>query len=503
LKNRLKEYIIINYKELVFVVSIVLLFSFHFSFLNADPNIDVSFSRGAWTDEGLYTSQVKNAIIKGEVDFVESSCMSITPLFSVINFMPYKVFGWSSLVSRLTVLACCFTIICFTFFKVKELQNTILFLIPILLIEEHIFHFLHYSLADGLATLMIFLGCHFLYKSIISQERKNCFYCTLFFTCSFLLKFQFFYVVLIIPTFLLLWFIYQATRKKKLGFSIQKLLVNFSIAIAGVILFYLLSWYLPNKEMINLVLENSTNTRAIQVEHLNVFGIIIDYLLNIKKFLILSIHTSPIVILSLFFIPLGIFFLFFSNVSRFFQINFLISISWIIVEMHKFSMNYLPTRYLLSLYFALGLLIAIVFYEVIIQFKSRKKYTTIVFYFVSLCLLTFSVNNFMKLKRAYDSRTFDIQKTNEYFSQYDYDHRPIMGSWASSLVRDAEVVTIPFFEDYINHKNIIKRFNPKVIIFEKIEENVLLKDNIAIYKIADSVISRKVGIYDLKIAWLP
>jgi len=330
LKNRLKEYIIINYKELVFVVSIVLLFLFHFSFLNADPDIDVSFSRGAWTDEGLYTSQVKNAIIKGEVDVVESSCMTITPLFSVINYIPYKVFGWSSLVSRLIVLACCFTIICFVFFKVKELQNTILFLIPILLIEEHIFHFLHYSLADGLATLMIFLGCHFLYKSIISQERKNCFYCTLFFTCSFLLKFQFFYVVLIIPTFLLLWFIFQATRKKKLGFSIQKLLVSFSIAIAGVISSYMLFWYLPNKEMIDLVLVNSTNTRAIQVEHLNVFGIIIDYLLNIKKFLISSLHDSPIVILSLFFIPLGVFFLFFSNASRFFQINFLISISWII-----------------------------------------------------------------------------------------------------------------------------------------------------------------------------
>ena len=503
MKNRLKEYIIINYKELVFVVSIVLLLLFHFSFLNADPDIDVSFSRGAWTDEGLYTSQVKNAIIKGEVNIMESSCMTITPLFSVINFIPYKVFGWSSLVSRLTVLACCLTIICFMFFKFKELQNTILFLIPILLIEEHIFHFLHYSLADGLATLMIFLGCHFLYKSIIEQERKNCFYCTLFFTCSFLLKFQFFYVVLIIPIFLLLWFIYQASRKKKLGFSIQKLLVSFSIAIAGFISFYILFWYLPNKEMIDLVLENSTNTRAIQVEHLNVFGIIIDYLLNIKNFFIRSLDSAPVVIGFLIFLPIGVSYLFFTQTTKFYQINFLISLSWIIVEMHKFSMNYLPTRYLLSLYFAMGLLIVIVFCESFSQLFNKQKVHKVVFSFLSIALISLTFINCMEVKQSYERRSFDIELTNAYFNQYKFEDRPIMGSWASSLARDSRVTTIPFFEDYINHINIIKRFNPKVIIFEEIEENVLLKDNIAIYEIADSVISRKVGIYDLKIAWLP
>ena len=77
-----------------------------------------------------------------------------------------------------------------------------------------------------------------------------------------------------------------------------------------------------------------------------------------------------------------------------------------------------------------------------------------------------------------------------------------MGTWASTLARDSKVITIPFFEDYINHKNIIKRFDPRVIIFEEIEENVLLKDNLAIYDIADSIVSKKVGKYNIKIAWL-
>ena len=77
-----------------------------------------------------------------------------------------------------------------------------------------------------------------------------------------------------------------------------------------------------------------------------------------------------------------------------------------------------------------------------------------------------------------------------------------MGTWASSLLRDSKAITIPFFEDYINHKNIVKRFNPKIIIFEEIEKDVLIKDNIDIVKISDSIVPMKIGKYQLKIAWL-
>jgi len=476
--------------------------SAHFLFIDADPDIGVSFSRGAWTDEGMYTSQIKNAVINNEIDLHESTCFVITPLFSTVIYFPYKLFGWSSLVSRLTVLVSCFLIISFMFFKIRETKNLLLILIPIIFLEEHIFHFMHYSLAEMLAIFFAFVGCLFLYRSLIEKDKKNYLYSTFFFTCSYLFKIQFLYVMLIIPVFLFLWFVFQVIIKNRNNSYLKTIILKFSIAIVCFFGLYLLVWYLPNKEMINLVLNDSVESRAIQSEQLNVYGIIIDYLLNIKKFLILSIHTTPIVLVSLFFMPLGIFFLFFTNASRFFQINFLISISWIIVEMHKFSMNYLPTRYLLSLYFAMGLLIAIVFCEAIMQFKARKKSNIIVFCFSSLCLLIFSVNNFKELKRSYDSRTYDIEQTNEYFSQYQYDNRPIMGTWASSLARDAEVITIPFFENYINHKNILKRLDPKVIIFEEIEEKVLINDAIDINEISDSIVTKKVGKYELKIAWL-
>ncbi len=462
----------------------------------------MSFSRGAWTDEGMYTSQIKNAIINDEVDVKESPCFVISPLFSALNYFPYKFFGWSSRVSRLIVLLGCLLIVSFLFFKYNEIKKLILFLIPLLFFEEHIFHFMHYSLAEMLAIFSIFIGCYFLYRSLVNQQNKNILYSILFFTCSYMFKIQYVYGILIIPVFLFLWFVFQYRLKKQSRSSLKKIAFKFAVSISVSIGFYLALWYFPNKDMIDHVLGHMAESRTIDTEELNAFGVGIDYLLNLKNFFTSSIQSSPLVMMFLLFSVVGFFFLFAVKSSKFFQINFLIAFSWVLLEMHKFSMNYLPTRYLLSVYFSMGLLIVIVICEAIRRFKKGEKKYKLALGFFFFCLVVLIGNNFRELKRSYDTRTFDILLANEYFSQYQFNDRPIMGTWASSLARDAEVVTLPFFENYINHQNILKQFHPKVIIFEEIEENVLINDKINIIAIADSIVEKKIGKYDLKIVWI-
>ena len=486
----------------MFLLGLTILLVAHLGFIDADPNKDISFSRGAWTDEGMYTSQIKNTIITDHLDLEESTCFVITPLFSVINYMPYQFFGWSSKVSRLTVLLSILLLIALFFFKQNQLKSITLILIPILFFEEHFFHFMHYSLAESIAIIFVFFGCFYLYKSVVQNSLKNIIYCTLFFTCSFLFKIQFLYTLFIVPIFLLMWYFFQKNRETNIPFSLKRMGLIFTLSFIVSLGLYFLVWYLPNKQMIDLVLNYSAETRIIQTGQLNVFGIIMEYLINFKNFFTDSFSSISIVTFFLLFFPLGFVLMFLKKTSLFYQINFLIATSWFILELHKFSMNYLPTRYLLSMYFSMGWIIALVIYEVykqnLGQISKRKTLATVVTVF-SL-LLTF--HHFKALKRAYDNRSYDIQLANNYFSQYNFDKRPIMGTWASSLLRDSKAITIPFFEDYINHKNIVKRFNPKIIIFEEIEKDVLIKDNIDIVKISDSIVPMKIGKYQLKIAWL-
>src|SRR3954471_7830586 len=55
-------------------------------FLTADADINLGASRGPWTDEGMYTMQVRNALLTGTIDINETDGLIKEPLFSVMAF---------------------------------------------------------------------------------------------------------------------------------------------------------------------------------------------------------------------------------------------------------------------------------------------------------------------------------------------------------------------------------------------------------------------------------
>ena len=88
----------------LFIIMMALLFAAHLPFLQADPDIHISFSRGPFTDEGLNTIQVRNWVNHGQLDLAECDNLLKTPLLGLPLALTYKLFGATLAVSRLHVM---------------------------------------------------------------------------------------------------------------------------------------------------------------------------------------------------------------------------------------------------------------------------------------------------------------------------------------------------------------------------------------------------------------
>jgi hypothetical protein len=90
-----------KYYSFVVVALVALL---HLPFIHADPDSEVSTrSRGAWTDEGLNTVQIRNYVNHGYLSMDECDNLIKTPLFGFGLVPFYKVLGPHIWVGRVLV----------------------------------------------------------------------------------------------------------------------------------------------------------------------------------------------------------------------------------------------------------------------------------------------------------------------------------------------------------------------------------------------------------------
>lgn len=128
-------------------------------------------------------------------------------------------------------------------------------------------------------------------------------------------------------------------------------------------------------------------------------------------------------------------------------------------------MSYLPTRYLVSLYFVMGLVISVVLYEMFLLGMKQKKISSLK-YFSLLILFIFGINNSLNYNYSFKNRSFKIQEINNYLAQYELRDKLILGAWAPSLAWDTKAITFPLWNFYFNDKNIVTEYKPTIIITE-------------------------------------
>jgi len=182
---------------LLFLLFAVLLTS-HFPFLNADPYqlADLN-TRGAFTDEGLYSQQARNYINYGEIPD-KNSTFIIAPLQQLIYTPVFTVFGEKLLPIRLfSLVFLVFTLALLAFyFKLKMLSVIAVFIV---FFHFHVFHFSHYAMAEILYSSSLLIALAFFVKYYNTKAISDAVLSGLFIFISYAFKINAIYFVAVIP----------------------------------------------------------------------------------------------------------------------------------------------------------------------------------------------------------------------------------------------------------------------------------------------------------------
>lgn len=481
------------------LILFIVLLLLHLPFLNADPHIIVAYGRDAFTDEGLYSSQVRNYIHFGTLNINESDALIKTPLFSAWLLGWYKIFGISLSISRCSIFFFA-VLVLFIVAQISSFSRALTILVSIIAFTSApFFNYAHYSLAEVPAIICIYAGIIFFTESIIGNKQKPLLISSMFFVASWFFKIQFIYA-LVIPLIFLLASTVFFTLAFKLDMAKQyfkMLLIIVTSFGLSILLFYIL-WVLPNEKLFQFIMNEQTQNRLVNKHELY------DYITSMYAYYFKSIHLKYLVKIFYVFCVTGLFILCLKP-SKQFIIAFMLFALWMMIELHKLFMYYMPMRYLVPIFFCGFVVMALILLENIRLAKKTKFLSMLLLVFnIGICGLYF-YNNYKNYSNFYASRKHEIIKTCKYFSNYDFDKKPLMGTWAPSLTWDSKAYILPVWDNYFNNENILEKFNPKIIITENEEQDsnhAISKKNMDIWSRNDSIIYRKVGDWYLKIIWM-
>ena len=477
---------------LLIIVFLICVLVMHIPFLKADPDTIVDpNTRGAWTDEGLYTSQIANYINTGNFDIKENNQFILSPLFNVLIYPFYRLFGCDIFVSRILVLSFFLLSVFICFMKV-ELRTCGLIFIPVALTQYHIFHFSHYSMPEMICISWILLAFASVNKFFYSKNKNSffIFLSSLMIFFAYCTKIQFLSSALILPATM---FFYSVKENKKGKLSSR--FKPFLIALVFTFIFfivYILLWYFPEKNFYDTVWAYETEGRFPKnFAHLwQLIKFHAGFTFWIDKLKPLLIFGG----LSLLFLP----FIFINKETNKYFGSILFVVFWIIAEFVKVSASYLPYRYLLALFIAVALLSAMVFSIFFDRYKIFKYFTIIT---VSVVLII----NINFIYKSFNNRTYNIERVNKYLSNYDFTNKTILGVWSHTLARETNAKCITVRRNYLNDKQSIEKYKPSVIITEHNEadsDSAFFKQGIILNNIADSINEFNVWRYKINVCWL-
>ena len=472
-------------KKILLLFLIFIVFLLHFPFLNADPDINISTSMGPFTDEGLYTSNVRNLIHQGSYDFELSDVPVKSPVFPFLFYIPFVLAGTKLIVARLTVLLLILTLYFFTVSKDKKLFLPAIPVLPAVFLQYHIFHFSHFAMSEALAYFLtiisVFTGNYFISKN---SPLKAGVFPSLIIFFIILLKFNFIYLILLFPSVYFILWIIKKEKKYRTAFKYAILSTFIFIAI------YFLFWVLPHKELFISVISSQTDNKFVSLKQLpgNIY-ILLNGVFFHKKLL-------PVTV---FFVVSFIAFVFYRKKIKDSGIIIPSLIVWLILESHKLSMSYLPTRYFIG--FIFPLLIFSVFFTVY-AFKEINLF------FKSVLIGLFTViffNNVSDYISSVKSRTYEISKINKEINSLNIQNKTAAGNWASTFCWDNNLRTIPIIDGEFNDTNVIGLYKPSFIafVFDKNKIEHFNKNNhINLLKDSRKIEKHKIGRFTVGIFWL-
>lgn len=468
----------------------------HIPFLPADPDTLVSLNtRGAWTDEGLHTAQLRDYINHGKLNLYNSNSFVISPVFNLVLFPFFLVFGTDILVARIVSLLFTFAVVFLLATEKKYIFPAALYAM-LILSQYHFFQFTHYAMIETFAINFILLAVYALirfekYEGNIKTQYFWIIAVSFLIFLAYGVKIQFAYIAVVPPLAFLLFTLSEPVKdKRQLKFHFFGVSAFSTLAFA---LIYLLVWYLPHASFYNHILTYETSHRFADTlpKILEVYRFNFKHLIwvpELKVLLIIAAISLLILIFAIFRKP-G---------NRALTLPLIFAFVWLLVEQHKIAMVYLPTRYFLSLIAATGLFAALSL-TAVTQTMFRWRY--VVFAMV-IALMIFQYSDNYK---AYQRRTFDIKAVDAYLQKYDFGSQPILGVWAYTLAAGTKAKTLGIRHNYLNFDDPVNNYKPRLVITEFNEaesDNVYSRQGIDLMAISDSMRSFKVWRYDLELYWI-
>jgi hypothetical protein len=483
-------------KKIFALLILILLAAAHLPFISADPDIEISFSRGPFTDEGLNTIQVRNWVNHGALDVSECDNLLKTPLLGFPLAFTYSVFGASLEVSRIHMLVMLMLALMLAMSDLKH-RGIIMILAGVSLLHYPVFHFSHYSLAEIPAALSILLSILFFARSVdpLKEKRaalKEALLSAVFASLAWCFKIQYIYVIPLIPlayTFIL------SGKRRGFGSRLTKQAFVASIVQLAFLLAYFLAWYLPNRSWYEHMMANQSGTFGITektFEHIR---------FNLGEY-ILDDKTIWLTMGFLFCLTAGI--AFYRSFSLRNRALFSATLIWFALELHKLTMVYLPTRYRVSLYVSMGLAVSIVLHHLLTLKSTRLKPSWTAWLLKGaafsgvVALLVINTSGYFQ---ALERRSYVIRQANEYVAHIAGPGDVVIGAWAPTLTWKSKSLAKPVWNHFLNYKDPIQTFQPKMIISEPDErdsESAYSSQGIVLDSLDTGARTFRIGQWDVK-----
>lgn len=430
-------------------VCLLLLLS-HLPFLEADADPRMATgSRGAWIDEGLYSAQLRNALNGGSFEVSSADTFLKTPLLSGTLALPMAVFGTTMSVGRLTLVLTLLLAIPI-FIRLTQRRSMALWLLPAMLflpVHQHS----HIALAEMFVCSLMLLGCGV--ASAISEHprTKVAVLCGLV-ILTVLYKIQFAYL-LPLPVLLLL-----LLPGSKLKLRIRRSAMAFGV-IAGFVVLSLLLWYLPFSE--NWEAVAGVQSGSLSPENLNWSY----FKRNLTERFWLSWQRA-FTIGFLLSLPVGLFFLRSRQTPVAVRSMLLFTLLWLLLETHKLPMFYLPVRYVVSSYFAMGLWLALVTDALV----RTPRVRILRFCAVSLSSIL-TLIHLVVLYDAFTRRAFSLRDANLALAEQTTSNDRMIGPWAPNLNWVNKAYAVPVWNDFNGSPSVLQETGATVIVTEWDEED--------------------------------
>jgi len=480
----------------IFFIILGLIFLSHLPFISADPDRNMSVGRGPFTDEGLNTIQIRNWVNHGDLNLSECDNLLKTPLLGFPLAVTYKIFGANHVASRLYVLVLLFLALLLIGLHEKNRLIIIIFSL-ITLLQYQVFQSSHFSMAEMLSNAAVLLSIHYLVRSsdMDQIQKKRDGFAVLsgvFLSLSYFIKIQFIYLVLLLPIVLMIrWF--------TTNYYIRRMIIRQGFAITSTLLFflllYLMAWYLPNKEAYDYMMAHQSGEFTFS-------GKIWEYIRFNLNYHFLKGWIQWFVYIFLALLLAG-FLVLKHTPSKRYPILFFSSLVWFLLELHKLAMIYLPTRYQVSLFVSMGLLMSVVSYELLSWPAARTR--TFVRILTIAVLFTMTVINGYNYIDTFRHRTFVIRDTNEYLAAGLQPDDVVLGAWAPSLTWDSRSKALPVWNNFLNYRDPVAKYHPRVVIAETDEqdsEQAWSSQGIDLGALSDSTRTLKIGQWEINIYWM-